>query len=138
LDAEPTSLSRLLHEIMDRRGYKTLTELSRHTEVPYQTLWTWERNTRALKQPPTERVLKKLAADFGMPESVVYHAAGRTWAGAGSADLDPMSLEIAEIARGLDGEARARFARIAALYKNMTPSNQAVAESVLRGVAEPR
>jgi hypothetical protein len=129
---QPNSLVELLNEIIARRGYRNLTELSRHTTVPYKTLWAWSKGSRNTKRPPSVIVLRKFAEDMSLPESVVFRAAGRTYTDPGA--LDEESLELVDRFKTLPPDDQARLMRIVALFRAMTPAQRVIAEGVVRGI----
>src|ERR1700758_3860103 len=89
---QPRSLAELLDDIIGRRGFRNLTDLSRHTTIPYKTLWAWSKGSRNTKRPPAVPVLRKFAEDMGLPESVVFRAAGRTYTDPGALDEESQEL----------------------------------------------
>jgi hypothetical protein len=101
---------------MDTRGWTNLRQLSRHTTVPYQTLWSWKKATRNLRRPPAAPILKKVAEDLNLSESMVFRAAGRDYPRQGALD---------------DGELQ-----VLHLYQELTPEDKELAESMLRNLAE--
>lgn len=135
-DPGPDSLSKLIADVIDRRGYSSLSEMARHTDIPYPTLWAWEKGTRNQKRPPTVQVLRMFATDFGVPESVVFRAAGRAYSDPGA--LDSESLTLLELFKSLPSGDQARLVRVVDLFRQMTPDQRAIAESVLRGIAHAK
>jgi transcriptional regulator with XRE-family HTH domain len=131
----PDSLAALLAEVMTRRGYSSLLELSSHTSIPYSTLWAWQRGTRNQKRPPSVQVLRTFAADFSMPEAVVFRAAGRSYADPGA--LDGLALEMLELLKSLASDDQARLVRIVAIYAGMSADQRKLAEGVLRALQNP-
>ena len=116
-DSGPGTLGELIAQVMDQRGYRNLRELSRHTpSVPYQTLWAWKEGSRNLHRPPAAKVLQGFAADLNLPEAVVFRAAGRAYPQAG--DLDGADLQVLH------------------LYHELAPGDRAIAESLLRQLAD--
>jgi transcriptional regulator with XRE-family HTH domain len=113
---EPASLAELLQYVMDERGYTSLKELSRHTEVPYQTLYAWLRATRNVKRPPAVSVLQQFAADLHLSEALVFRAAGRAFP-------EPGALDGAEL-------------QVLHLYQELDDADRRVAEQMLRSLAE--
>ena len=129
---QPNSLAELLRQIMDRRGYRKLTEVAEQTTVPYKTLWSWHNGSRNAKRPPSVTVLRKFAEDMSLPESVVFRAAGRTYTDPGV--LDEESLELVDRFKTLPPDDQARLMRIVALFRAMTPAQRVIAEGVVRGI----
>src|SRR5579872_2065719 len=113
--SEPDSLGALLQWIMDQRGYANLAQLSKHTTIPYATMWSWTNGSRNTQRPPRVDILKKLAADFNLSEAIVFNAAGRKF--------EEPQLADAEL-------------QVVHLYRELPPEDRALAEQMLRGLAE--
>jgi transcriptional regulator with XRE-family HTH domain len=128
----PGTLSALLDQLIDRNSYNSLRELSRHTSIPYQTLWSWQKGTRNLKRPPTVETIRKFAADFGLPEATVFRAAGRAYTDPGA--LDANSLALLELYKSLPDDDQARVVRIVAMVAALSPDKRSIAEGVIRGI----
>lgn len=131
---DPSNLSDLIHEVMNRRSYRNLSEMARATKIPYQTLWAWERGTRNQKRPPTVDTLRKFARDFGMPESVVFRAAGRAYSDPGA--LDGKALELLDGFKSLPDADQGRLLRIVSMYRSMTAAQRVIVEQMLRGITQ--
>jgi len=114
--AGPDSLASLVNWIMDERGYANLRQLSRHTRVPYQTLYAWKTGTRNLQRPPAVPILQHLAEDFNLSEAMVFRAAGRAYD-------QPDELSTDEL-------------QVLHLYKELDEADRALAESMLRNLAD--
>jgi hypothetical protein len=129
----PESAAELFKYIMDRNGYRHLHELSNHTSIPYKTLWSWQDGSRSAKRPPSVTVLRNFAKEMGTPEAIVFRAMGRAYNEPGA--LDDESIDLINQFKLLpEGDAR-RLLRIVILYREMTPEQRAITESVVRGVA---
>ena len=113
---EPTTLGELLQHVMDQRGWENLKQLSRHTQVPYQTLYAWLKATRNMRRPPAVPVLQQLAKDLDLSEAMVFRAAGRAYD-------QPDELDAAEL-------------QVLHLYQELDPADKAIAETMLRSLAE--
>ena len=114
--AGPDSLAALVNWIMDDRGFANLRQLSRQTRVPYQTLYAWKTGTRNLQRPPAVPILKQLAEDFNLSEAIVFRAAGRAFD-------QPDELSQGEL-------------QVLHLYQELDEEDRAIAESMLRSLAE--
>jgi hypothetical protein len=128
----PGTLAALLDHVIDRNGYNSLREMSRHTAIPYQTLWSWQKGTRNRKRPPTVDVIRAFAADFGVPEATVFRAAGRAYSDPGS--LDTSSLELLELYKALPPRDQERVLRIVAMVGALSPDKRSVVEGAIRGI----
>lgn len=111
----PDSLEGLLKWVMDKRGYANLRQLSRATEVPYQTLYTWLTKSRNHVRPPKDTLLRQFASDLSLSEALVFHAAGRTY---GPADSSEEDLQVLH------------------LWHELSPEDRVIAEQMLRSLAE--
>jgi len=89
---EPQSLGELINMVIDRHGYRSLADMQRQTSIPYQTLWAWQQGLRSVKRPPSPVVLKIFAADYGLPEAMVFRAAGRKYDETGGIDAESQEL----------------------------------------------
>jgi len=132
---QPVSLSELIDEVITRRSYPSLLQMSAHTTIPYSTLYSWAQGTRNQKRPPSVQVLRKFAADFGMPESMVFRAAGRTYADPGA--LDSRSFELLDRFKSLPEADQVRLVRIVASFQSMAPEQRILAERLVRSIENP-
>lgn len=126
--AELQPLGRLMLEVMDREGWESVRELSRHTDaVSYQTLYAWVsgRVERNRKRPPAAPVLMKLARDLKLSPAAVFAAAGRSY----EDFLTPEELEFASILRGVPEDEREGFLAAASLAGRLSKKER---ETVLR------
>lgn len=129
----PTNFAELFDLIMDRNGYENLHRLADHTSIPYKTLWSWKDGTRSAVRSPAASVLRKFAADMGMPEALVFKAAGRSYTDPGA--LDDGALQLVSEYKGLPEKEQKRLLRIVAAFTAMTASRRPIAEAVVRAVA---
>lgn len=114
----PASMGELLDYVMATRDYRSLAELARHTTIPYQTLWAWHNRSRSMKRAPARPVLTRFARDFGLPETMVFLAAGLTPPEPGPV-MDPEDIKIAHLWRQLpDPKRKAVEAMIRAMLDN--------------------
>lgn len=125
-DLQP--LGRLMQDVMDREGWTSVKELSRHTDaVSYQTLYAWvsgrvERNRR---RPPAAPVLEQLAADLSLSPAAVFAAAGRAY----GESLTPQELQFASVLNAVPESEREGVLMAASLAGRLSPADR---QTVLR------
>jgi transcriptional regulator with XRE-family HTH domain len=129
----PGTLRDLIHWLMDDRGYASLQALARQTSIPYSTIWAWQDGTRAAEFPPSEKVLRTLAADFGLPERVVFRAAGRAVPEPGEPDAD--TQRIVHLYSALSAVDRAL---VTAVARHLVPAAELAPEPEAGGRAAAR
>lgn len=76
-----------LKRVMSEEGL-TYQALGTRSGIPYQTIGTWAKGSRATKDPPSEKRLRQLAQGLRRPESEVFRAAGRHYPESGNQRVD--------------------------------------------------
>jgi hypothetical protein len=132
METAPSSLAELVTHVMDREEYPSLSEMARHTTIKYKTLWTWKQDMRKQIRPPTEQTLRTFAADFRLPEAVVFRAAGRSWSD--PAELDGESLELVHAFKAIPAKARPGALAILRAYSGMDSRQRVIAERTIKAI----
>lgn len=111
---EQGDLADLITRIKDQHGVNE-TQIARRIGVVPATINSWVHRTRGSGRGPNRETLRKLAAEFGIPEQDVFDAVGRKAPGPVSPDAEQ---------------------RLLALFKGLTADQQETVEVQLRGLVE--
>jgi transcriptional regulator with XRE-family HTH domain len=116
--AAPATLGELMDWLIDQRGYRSLAQVAKQTDIPYSTLWAWKQRTRNVQRPPAAQILRQFAADLDLPEGMVFRAAGRAYSATTAGELGDDELQVLH------------------LYQELAPADREFAEQMLRNLAE--
>lgn len=116
-DMEP-SLAALIQRVRDEEQV-TLEAIARRAGLPLATVGAWATGARGAKRAPSAELLRKLAKGLRVPEREVFAAAGRVY-------------------RDDDTDDDATSRKWAALGRDLSPEDRAVAEAMLRAFRRER
>lgn len=131
----PNPLGVLMRDVMDREGWTSVMELSRHTDaVSYQSLYAWVSNRveRNRKRPPAASVLEKLAADLNLSPAAVFAAAGRMY---DEPALTPQELEFVAVLRDVPDDERDGVIMAASLAGRLSEADRQAVLRLMRDLA---
>lgn len=87
-------LSTLIRRVQDQRPHLTQSAIARQLGVSPATVNTWVTRKRGTGRGPNRETLTKLAGVLGLPDSVVFAAAGRKTPGPVTPDQGQRILQI--------------------------------------------
>lgn len=116
---EPPTLAAYIRAVRDDDPSLTLEAIARRAGLPLATVGAYATGARGARRPPSPEALTKLATGLRRPPAEVFAAAGRTHPDAGAVP---------------DRTGR----RWAALGRDLTDEDRAVAEAMLRAFRRER